>query len=1096
MTALPPSWALGAVGIDGRGDPHLAPGVHLRVLPGVSAGLPIRPFVVYRMHGDNAERELKSLIHTEITWVDSGGRILTPPFAVTPRNPVVGHIIRPPGVRAIAVAVVADREGGFDTGVRPGAVGRPEPGAGGLAPFGPDLAGVAAPPPAGRPAAGSPVSRPPGADGRPAVAVAAGQVLAMDAFIDTPQGRRAIGRRTAAPYALAAPDIHGVVMSGSGTVRGAVWVAGRLPVVDRLKPFMLLDLPVPAAARYEGLPDARDRAEKRVRTGAPTRFGLHDDPQVSGPAGATAADPDDEWKRVEALSGELAPYLDQVLEDLALPPADLTRPQVLSDGVRPGAFAQAAVFSLRAVLSAAVDPGMARWLGLAAVDDDPQALATGLTIYFVRGFVAIDAARLELAERLTLALAGGRLEADLATPSLPFKVPMTSADGLPVYDFTVPVVVIPGAPPARPLPPLIGAPLAPATLIGPKGTTPPATADGQGPWLAEFVPPAAGREVVLPLAALTAAPSLAAARREGATLRSLNERHPDTGRALALVPAVPENAAITGRGELADRAAPPDPVAYRVAQADWFGRWSEWNERAIPAKERALPPAPVFDVHYVLAAATPVDDAPRFGTLNVRLRVPRPEDLAPGARLLTAARVEAVIGGVAVSATGTLSSPTQGALDIVVPGPAGMIPRAGQVLAQITARWSDGVAEGPPAETQERTLADPRPPVALVLDPTLRYSARPDAVGRARMVLEWAAAAGVRYRVYATDETRLRGALAERAAAGDATSAGLMDALDAAPTAAHRGAAYTASGREGLYTRDLFTNLTAEPLAPPAGPARFSHDLSGSLAVLAFYKVVALSADNVESPFTAATLLPVAVPSGGPPPRPILDFLGVTDAGGARLAVTAVRGPQPAARWRLRRSVAESADALRMPIVAEGTVPAAGGEGPAAFEIVDSGLDPLAGGALPPWTRMSWRVEVQAASPPGSTLPGEWSPASGAAGGMLVPPAPAAAANLAIDAEAGDAVTLSFRHPDPLRKGSQGGYRFDLYRRAPGGAAETLVASGLADDPGVVSGSGAARTFRLTDPGPAPAASAWRVVVLDPAGRLSPPSDSATRPPA
>jgi hypothetical protein len=346
--------------------------------------------------------------------------------------------------------------------------------------------------------------------------------------------------------------------------------------------------------------------------------------------------------------------------------------------------------------------------------------------------------------------------------------------------------------------------------------------------------------------------------------------------------------------------------------------------------------------------------------------------------------------------------------------------------------------------------------------------------------------------VYTTDETRLRGALAEVAASGDAAAQALLAELAAAPSAAHRAQAYPQPARAGLFTRGLFNNLTAEPLAPAPGLTRFSYDLSGSLTVLAFFKIVAVSADNVESPFTDATLIPIGVPSGGPPPRPILDFLGWTDAGAARLQVTAVRGPQPAARWRLRRSFAESADALRMPLVADGGVPELAGDGPAVFEIEDAGLDAFAGGALRPWTRTSWRVEVQAPSPVGSALPGEWSPASGAVGAMRVPAPPAAPVALAIDGIVADAVALAWQHPDALQKGSQGGYRFDVYRRVPG-EREALAGSILADDPSAVTGTGVARTFHFTDAGPTPSGTSWRVVTLDPLGRLSPPSNAVVR---
>lgn len=1060
MTVLPPSWAMGAVGIDGTGDFHLAKGVHLRVFHVPGLGLPIRPFLVYRLDQDTTRQILASHTHNTFTWLDSRGRVLTLPFAVTKDNPVTGTILRPAGVRAIAVAIATGKVNqprGLTTALRASSA----------------VAGAAA------------------ADGD----------LTMAAFVDTPQGRRFIGQRTAPPYMLGAPDIHGIVISGEGTVQAAAWIDDALSKVDKREPWMLLDLPIKSASRYEGLPDAEDRAEHRVRTGAPTRFGLHDDPGVAGPGAAAPANDDDEWKRVSALTEDIFPHLKQVVDDTSARPGKLTMPQTLDSGVTSTAFAEASVVSLRAVLAATSDPGMAKWLGYSAVDTDPEALAGSLTVYFVRGFFAIDPTELDAMQFLSVRATGGALTADLpASASVPFDVPRLSRDDLEVHDYMVPVIVFPGAPPARPVAPGIGAPLAPAAMIGPKGTAPPATSDGQGAWLAERIPPDAAREVVLPLSNLEAAPSLAAARRLGATLESLNDHNKATGRAFALVPAIPDAAITTGTGQLADRTVPPDAVRYRVAQADWFGRWSEFAERDVVAKQRPLPPTPVVVLHYVLPSATPDSDLPRFGALHARLRVPSPESLAPGSRLLVSARIEATIGGLPVVATAALTSPTQDVLDVVVPPPAGVIARAASVEAVVRAQWSDGVSVGQLSEPVKRTLVDPRPPLALEVDPTLRYSARPDAVGRSRIVLGWNAAPGVHYRVYTTDETRLRGALQAMADAGNGDAAALLAAAAPTATAPVRAAAYTADipARAALYTRGLFNNLTAEALEPPPGPTRFSYDLSASLTVLAFFKIVAVSPDNVESPFTDATLIPIGVPSGGPPPRPILTFAGWTETGAARLHVTAVRGPQPAERWRLRRSFAESANALRMPIVAQGTVASAtvvspeSDDAPLVFEIVDTGSDAIAGGALRPWTRTSWRVEVQAPNPPGSTIPGEWSPASGAVGGMRVPDPPAAATDLAIASVVADAVALSWRHSQPLQKGGQGGYRFDVYRREPG-KREVLVDAVLADDPTAVTGSGSARTFHFTDPGPTTAGTAWRVVTLDPLGRLSPPSSAVVR---
>ncbi len=1045
MSGFPPSWAMGAVGIDGSGDPHLPEGIHLRVFVSPECGLPICPIIIYRVAESATQDSLAGVTRTDFAWIDSRDRVLSLPFTVTPDNPVRGIVLRGAGERAIAAAVHATSSG-----------------RGGLAD-------------ANRP-------RRTVTDDKAA--------LKVSAYIDAPGGRRMVGERTSAPYMLAAPHIDGLLLEGSGTVSAAAWVMARDIPIRRLKPHQFMDLPIDGAARYLNVPGAAARAEARVRRGAPQRFGLHDDPSVPAPASAAAASPDDEWSRVEPLSDELLEHLKAAVDDLSLPPERVTRSVTLTDGVASAAGVSTAdVVCQSAVQSSTADPGLARWLGF--MDADISSPTSGaFVIYYVRAFVAIDTASLDVGRQLTLAVTGPPLSAPEAVPGLPFPVPHRSADDRPVYDFVVPVLVFRGAPPARPATPEVGAPLAPSVLYGATGTQPLQTGDALGTWVSEVIPPAALRELTMPLAGLSAAPTLAVARREFANLTPLNERHPVSGRALALVPAVPDQAVASGTGRYVDRAAPPGPVTYRIAQADWWGRWSDWAERDVTAKPSAPPPTPVLSLQYTVADIEPIDDAPRFGELAVRLTVPRADDLAAGSRLLTAVRITGTVGGAPVTVDATLPSSAPATFIVRVPGPAGMIDRSGNVEAVLTARWFDGTQYGDAAEAQRRTLADPRPPAAVVLDPTLRYTARPDAVGRARIVLSWTGQPGRRYRVYNTDETRLADALRARAADGDAAAATLMAAVDAAPDPAFRGQAWTDPAAAALFGRDLFTNLTDEPIAGTS--IRFQHDLSGSLTVLSFFKVVALSEDNVESVFTDATLLPVAVPSGGPPPRPLLDFERFDDTNAAHLRVTAVRGTQPAARWRLRRSVAESADALRMPLVAEGMVPDAGpgADGPNVFTIVDAGADDYAGGTLPPWTRMSWRVEVQAPSPPGTTLPGEWSPASGAVSSVHLPSPPLPATDLTATSD-GTTVSLTWTHPESLRRGAMGAYRFDVYRRLPD-AREERIGTVAADDPTAVSGSGTGRTFRFDDPTPGAAGTTRRVVTVDPAGRLSAPSIPVT----
>ena len=131
----------------------------------------------------------------------------------------------------------------------------------------------------------------------------------------------------------------------------------------------------------------------------------------------------------------------------------------------------------------------------------------------------------------------------------------------------------------------------------------------------------------------------------------MNSKHQATGRALPIVLATPSDATLPASGELSDREAPADALKYRVAQADWFGRWSQWGGRTVPEKARPLPPIPVIEATYTQATfGAPVPDGPLFGQLTLRARVPRVEDLAPGSRLLVSLRIRAVIDGTAVIA--------------------------------------------------------------------------------------------------------------------------------------------------------------------------------------------------------------------------------------------------------------------------------------------------------------------------------------------------------------------------------------------------------------------------------------------------------------
>ncbi|MGB7980512.1 MAG: hypothetical protein WCF36_06925, partial [Candidatus Nanopelagicales bacterium] len=348
-----------------------------------------------------------------------------------------------------------------------------------------------------------------------------------------------------------------------------------------------------------------------------------------------------------------------------------------------------------------------------------------------------------------------------------------------------------------------------------------------------------------------------------------------------------------------------------------------------------------------------------------------------------------------------------------------------------------------------------------------------------------------------------------RLAPGDAGQAptstqaqSLLSALDAAPDAPGRGAAWDAH-REFLPRR-WWLQLTADPMPrPTSGPAVFTHDVSGSLSVLVLYRVVAVSAASVESDFATSPLLPRAVPNQLVPPVPILAVAPIVDDAGnlhAKLGVTVPVGPTPAARYRLRRATATS-DPILMPVVGEGSVsarPTSAGGAPAAqvFEVIDTGDSPSGPReSLSAWLSYTWRLEVQGPPAPGGGPVGQWSsPSAAVATTTMSPGRPAAVAEVTVTRDAAG-VHVRFTHPDSLAGGATSGYVIDVYRQLAGQPLRLLRSLPGQEPPPVGRGADVTGTFDVLDVDPsAVAGTRYRVVVTDPIGRTSVPSDPQEAP--
>jgi hypothetical protein len=207
--------------------------------------------------------------------------------------------------------------------------------------------------------------------------------------------------------------------------------------------------------------------------------------------------------------------------------------------------------------------------------------------------------------------------------------------------------------------------------------------------------------------------------------------------------------------------------------------------------------------------------------------------------------------------------------------------------------------------------------------------------------------------------------------------------------------------------------------------------------VLVFLKVVpvtVLSASPLlelggEADFATSTLLVRGIPNSPAPPQPLLTASADPSGSGVRLTVTVPKGQTAPVALRLRRSRVSAADPLAMPVVATVT--------PVAWPAVltDTGATPWDGSLrLAPWSTYSWRVEVQGAPEPGSTVPGLWSTASTPASWKVVPTGPPAAATAGSVTSSATGLAVSFAHSEPLDAGPEGDYLFDVYRRTPSGS--------------------------------------------------------------
>ena len=257
--------------------------------------------------------------------------------------------------------------------------------------------------------------------------------------------------------------------------------------------------------------------------------------------------------------------------------------------------------------------------------------------------------------------------------------------------------------------------------------------------------------------------------------------------------------------------------------------------------------------------------------------------------------------------------------------------------------------------------------------------------------------------------------------------------------------------------RESFTLLTPVPL-PAGGTVRFAHSVPGSLQTLQFVRVVPLTQAQVEAPFDACGLTPVAVPSGDQPPAPAVligDDGGTltvqVEAHGINADVIDRLGSQSPPEYRVRCATYAATSFLYGTKVDEGQLATVGGS-PDMYRIAVP-AEKLA--ALPAFVSLAVTAQVrypaEVSAEPGAVplpspitstagltdaQPSEWSAPSTPVSVMITAPTPdlqgAAQHN-------GAGIDLTFDALPTQHIRQIAAWRLHLWRRTPDGALQWLA---------------------------------------------------------
>jgi hypothetical protein len=725
---------------------------------------------------------------------------------------------------------------------------------------------------------------------RPVLAVVGGVMgTGVEVSVVRPWGEPGTGlvSRRQHRYVLSAPHVSRLRVMGQCTLSSVHVTYPEFILDDRAYgpvAYSIMGLPLGEVRdehgrpRYLGKDEDQSAARDRVRRGAPRDTAPHEHPLPIGDPRRPRPTVDDEEARVVALVSEGVTNF--------LGPATGTRRIVsLGDPLpRPpgsrAAPATATVDAVDALLIAASDAGLARWMGLACLLDRPELRFDHISVTVTGRWTLPNDAWGDFVGRFD---DSSTVKFILDPAELGGQMDHSPSSGERVVSLWAQAIIDPSAPPERPMPPRL-------------------EEAGGGTWISVD-----DRDAVrLPLTLRRTAPlgqlGIARVNADGGVA--------PLAQPIASLPDRPRPMAATDGAAITDvvRDPPAGPMTYRFWQADLFGRWSGSSpDVSVPLPARLSLPAPRPVIQVLSVEPVPEHGSPLSPRLHVTVPVPA---RVPGQP--TISRVTARLGSERRSVDITAHT------EVVWPdihGPS-LVP-AQQSTEDLVVCFEGTAASERACSTTQLMLTDPRPPDPPKVPGVLHFTDRPDAAGHAHARIDLPEGSGIHsWDVYATTETRLR-------------RSGLVGAEPSADRNT-RAAAWLALA--GSMPRECFDSLTLTPV--PASEPAYSLKLSGDLAEIVIVRLVPRGPGGGSPPFGACPTIPVAVPFSIAPSAPDVRIEDTDE--GPVILITPRGGRVLPDRYRVRLATTAPGDVRAAPIVADGSLTTP------VSQVKLSGLEPFA----------------------------------------------------------------------------------------------------------------------------------------------------------